>query len=305
MSEQVQKKERYNKNLLLVAIVVLAILNIGQLVLSRMSERESEEMVQSKEMELINTFAKLDTLSRQFDEKVQEIDRLGGEVDSLITIREELENEKRELIRSRNMTQERFEQLREKLEAYELMLVRKDQELARLREVNQVLLAQNTGLQEEKNQLEGKISSLSMQNEELKGQVSMAAALRAVDIRFANVSGSKVREDNEFRANRIEKLRIAFRLDDNPVAELGARRIFLRILDPEKAVIYNAAAGSGSTTVKGREIFYTLVKDILFDNSRQEVLFDYESGSEYKKGTYTIEIYSEGYLMGKESFVVK
>ena len=57
--------------------------------------------------------------------------------------------------------------------------------------------------------------------------------------------------------------------------------------------------------IDGKETFYTAAQDILFDNSGQHLTFIYEKGSAYDPGTYKMEIFTGGYLMGAVSFSVK
>jgi cell division protein ZapB len=55
----------------------------------------------------------------------------------------------------------------------------------------------------------------------------------------------------------------------------------------------------------GKEEFYTAKQQILFDNTRQKLIFDYDKGSEWQPGTYQLQIFTDDYLMGDKTFVVK
>jgi len=57
--------------------------------------------------------------------------------------------------------------------------------------------------------------------------------------------------------------------------------------------------------VDGQETFYTAQRDILFENSGQEVSFVYAKGGEYKRGLHTVELYEGGTLIGKTTFTLK
>ena len=47
------------------------------------------------------------------------------------------------------------------------------------------------------------------------------------------------------------------------------------------------------------------MQEILFDNTRQKMTLIYEKGTDYASGTYTIEVFTDGYSMGKTQFIVK
>jgi cell division protein ZapB len=57
--------------------------------------------------------------------------------------------------------------------------------------------------------------------------------------------------------------------------------------------------------LNGKEEFYTAAQEILFDNTGQKLIFTYDKGSEYTAGTYQVEIFTDGYLMGTTQFEVK
>ena len=65
------------------------------------------------------------------------------------------------------------------------------------------------------------------------------------------------------------------------------------------------ARGSGTFLLNNKEEFYTAAQEILFDNTRQKLIFFYEKGSDYATGNYSIEIITDGYKMGTVGFVVK
>ncbi|MEN7550202.1 chromosome segregation protein SMC [Rapidithrix thailandica] len=305
MSEQKTSMDN-RKILIIVVIVLLVIINGVQWYLNRSNEQKNRDLLDSKNMELVSTYAKLDSISTQLELKIEQLQELGGNVDSLLLIKEELENEKNELKRSRNLAQARYNRIKGKLEGYEVLLKKKDQEIAHLKEVNQELLDENINLKEEKNTLNDQISSLQQEKGKLQEKVSAAATLKAMNIQVAAVNKrGKEKVDSEFKQRHIDQLKVAFHLDENHLAELGTKTIMLRITDPEGSALYNVAAGSGSFSYEGSDIFYTASKDILFDNSKQPVNFMYEKGSEFKKGPYQVELYSEGVMIGKTSFIVK
>ena len=72
-----------------------------------------------------------------------------------------------------------------------------------------------------------------------------------------------------------------------------------------RQVIFDVAKGSGTFLLGGKEEFYTLAQELLFDNSKQKLSFLYDKGSDYASGNYTVDIYTDGYLMGSMQFAVK
>ena len=117
-------------------------------------------------------------------------------------------------------------------------------------------------------------------------------------------SRGKERE-SPFKNRQLEKLKVEFTIADNKVAPIEGKKIFIRVVDENGQVVFDMAKGSGSFMINNKEEFYTAQQEILFDNTRQKLTFFYNKGSEYPSGNYTIEVYTDGYLMGTASFVVK
>ena len=79
----------------------------------------------------------------------------------------------------------------------------------------------------------------------------------------------------------------------------------IRIVGPDDNVLFDVASGSGTFMFDGKEEFYTAKQEILFDNTRQKLAFDYDKGSEYVPGAYHLQVYTDDYLMGEKEFMVK
>jgi cell division protein ZapB len=266
---------------------------------------QSSDRYDSQQMELVTTYAKLDSVATQLDNKILELKYLGKDIDSLVSIKNQLEKEKRELATAKNLAQSRYNDIKDKLEIYENLLKKKDEEIARLKETADYLAVENYTLKEEKNVLNSKLSASSVRTNQLEEKLHSAATLKAINIRFIAVnSKGKEKEGTEFKAKQLSKIKVLLNIEENKLAEIGTKKIYMRLLEPEGSALYNAVAGSSSFTYLGREIFYTAMQEILFDNTKQQVSFEYDKGTEFKTGQYTVEIYSEGAMIGINTFIV-
>jgi FtsZ-binding cell division protein ZapB len=191
------------------------------------------------------------------------------------------------------------------VEGYRELLVLKDVEISELKKVNQELVVENTELKTERNKLNQTIQAAQQKEAALTEKVQIASRLAAENIAVVALNArGKARED-EFRARQVSKLQVTFNIAKNDVAPVAGKDILMRIKDENDNVLFDVARGSGTFELDGKETFYTAKQEILFDNSRQEVRFLYEKGSEYLPGAYIMELYTDGYLMGSKSFKVK
>jgi FtsZ-binding cell division protein ZapB len=254
---------------------------------------------------LMVAYAQLDSIGEEMDSKIVQIEQLGGNVEELTAVRDSLEREKEGLLEARVRSSKQIATLRNRVEGYRELLVLKDVEISELKKVNQELVVENTELKTERNKLNQTIQAAQQKEAALTEKVQIASRLAAENIAVVALNArGKARED-EFRARQVSKLQVTFNIAKNDVAPVAGKDILMRIKDENDNVLFDVARGSGTFELDGKETFYTAKQEILFDNSRQEVRFLYEKGSEYLPGAYIMELYTDGYLMGSKSFKVK
>ena len=301
---------------LILAVAIAAVL--GYLYFKE-RQKVAEKVVEVSEVnrDLMLTNTKLDSISTQLDARIAEVTALGGEVEELEALKAQLEKDKKNLIYSKNVSLKEYQ---DKIANYELALTKKDGEIQKLKEANiiltnenEVLLTEKTQLEEVKANLENTTATLkdsvfaiNTKNAELSEKVSLAAALRPMNYAVSAInSRGKERDGEEFKARRVDKIKVAFKLAENPLTKKENKTVYMRLLDPTGSVISDMATGSGTFSFAGKETVYTAKQTILFTNDGQTVDFIYDRGADYESGNYTIELFSEGYRIGQTTFAVK
>ncbi|WP_353722185.1 hypothetical protein [Dyadobacter sp. 676] len=268
--------------------------------------KKQETDLETRVKELAASEIKLDSISKQLDARILEVQNLGGDIAELQKVKASLEND-RAALRKGNASMGR------KIKEYEQFLTQKDTEIAQLREENQQLISQNEGLTQERNELQSSrqavrdsLSGVVAKNTELESKVTMAAALRARNVKvYAISSKGKVREGENVKSKRVDKVRVDFILEKNPLTATDTKTIYMRIIDPSGATISDTKTGSGVFQYNGQEQGYTISKDVTYTNNNQEVSIMYDRDAPFTSGRYTIELYSEGFSIGEGSFSVK
>ena len=238
------------------------------------------------------TYNKLESISNELELKIEEISKLGGDVEELRLAKEELEAERDKLQESSDVGWARLYKIRDKVEGYETLLREKEEEIQRLTAVNEELLSENTDLKVTQNMLSDSIQELAETSEKLGEKVALASTLKAENIKISAVNKRGREKEGEFRNRNIESLKVGFNLADNTVAPIEGKDIRIRIIEPEGNVLFDVSHGSGTFMVNGREEFYTANQEILFDNTMQQITFLYDKGSDYITGDHTVEIYA-------------
>lgn len=297
-----EKPQRNNK--LTIIIAVLAILAVGLAISLYVNYRQdkSNEFVRAQ---LDQTVIELQGIQSELDSKIIEIEQLGGDVEQLRRVREEMDTEMAELKNQNQIAWSNYKKIQNRVEGYRELLVLKDEEIAKLKVVNEELLSENINLKDEKILLSDSITFLARTTSKLEEKVGIASRLKAENIKVYAVNKRGRERDGDLRARQIDQLKIDFNIGENNVAPIAGKDILIRILEPEGNVLFDVAKGSGTFMYNGREEFFTAKQNIIFDNSKQQLVFTYEKGSEFIEGRHTVEIYTDGYIMGAESFVVK
>ncbi len=292
------------KNRLPIFLGIAAILAIV-LIFFFVQNKNLKEEVKTTQAELNQAVLQLDSIGSELDKQILEIQRLGGNIDTLLIVKAELEQEKKKLLTTNQANRNMIRSLADKVDGYQELLIMKDQEIVQLKKQNEVLLTENTTLKTEKNQLSDSISTLAQNRNELSEQVAIASQLKVTGMKIFAVNSNGKERETEFRNRHIENIKIEFTISENKVAPIEGKELLIRVIAPDNNVLFDVTRGSGSFNFEGREMFYTAKKEVLYDRNSQQVTLLYNKGSEYDLGKHTVEVYTDDYMMGKGSFVVK
>ncbi|MFM7234271.1 MAG: hypothetical protein ACKO7B_21140 [Flavobacteriales bacterium] len=148
-------------------------------------------------------------------------------------------------------------------------------------------------------ELEGELSTSREMN--AKGSVLSAGEFQNLALRERN-SGKSVDTD---RAKRTETIKSCFNIRKNTIAKPGKRVLQMAIVGPDGQVL--SGKKSGTTTVNGAQIQYSESREVEYQQADTDVCiyFTANEGFEYKEGTYKINIYESGSLIGSSTITLR
>ena len=314
-NETPEPRSNNNSRVLLWVALVLVLLGINGVLfyLNQQKGTQNEALtteVQAKDGRLQEQIKQYEALKADFERQSQELQALGLSNDSLES---KIAGVNADLLRLRSFKagsfslaqQNLFKQRAQNLEG---QLRKKDDDMSQLKKDNETLYTETRTLKTKQNKLADTVSTVVRANKELAEKVTVASRLLADNIHVAIItSRNKEKDDDkeEFKAKKVEKLKITANLARNDVSPKETKAIYLRVLEPDGAALYNLSTGGGTFTVDGQEAFYTQKQDVVYDNTKQKLEFVYAKGAEYKKGLHTVELYESGQLMGKTTFTLK
>ena len=310
--ENTPQKSKTNGALLAALIIMTGLAGVASyLYFDEKKVAENQEVTISERVEeLSTTRVKLDSISTALDAKIAEVQKLGGDVSELEKVKAQLNEDKASLKRGNRISLAKYEA---KIKQYEAFLVEKDTLISNLQRENvtlatnvKVLDEENTGLKTERQKLADSVTTVVSKNEELSSKVTRAAALKAQNVKvFAVNSKGKVKEDDSYKAKRLDKIKLVYTLLDNPLTKEEPKDVYVRVLDPSGAVVSDMANGSGTFSVDGNETIYTTKQTVNYTNTGKNVELLYTRGIPYKAGKYTVELYSEGFRIGQGEFAIR
>lgn len=172
----------------------------------------------------------------------------------------------------------------------------------------------NTSIEEEKRQitdvldkvnvqvkgLEGNVQKLGEENKVLTEKVNLASAFIATGIKLSPVTVKNNKEQETNQSRKVSKLVVSFNVQNN-VAEYPGTDIFVTITQPDGKILKNEDVWETSpiSLQNGNRVYYT--RRVHFDYNKGEskqLLFSLDA-DEYMPGTYTMQLYHNGYQIGQ------
>jgi cell division protein ZapB len=263
---------------------------------------KNEEIRTKQQNELDELYLDLDSVSNVLNDKILTISQLGGDIDSLLILKENIELEKREF-RSRAYAQ--INRLQGKVEGYRELLIAQDEEIEKLKKLNEQLYEENKEQKVEINNLNSTISTINRSNKKLEEQIEVAGRLEIKDIQVKGIYRNGSEKLNSFKERSLSKINLEFTVLENSLSKIQVIGIYLRIMKPSGQVLYDISKGSGSFTYEKREMFYSIKDEILIDKSEMKYNLEYIKSEDLDKGTYKVILYTNDYEIGRSEFIIK
>ena len=286
-----------NKKGLIVTLIIVLVIGLGAvsflLFRSHTANQEMQQLFEVEKEELENEYSSFAT---QYDELQIKINN-----DSLY---EKLEQEK---LRTPRLL-EKLRQVKS-TNAAEIMRLRKELKTVRavmrtyiiqidsLNRVNQQLASENQTVKKKYSEATQQISSLSEEKKSLNEKVTLASQLDATHI---TITPTNKRGKKTTRIKRITRFDIGFTIVKNITAQTGQRAIYVRITKPNQEVLTKSA--SNTFPYEDRNIAYSIKKYIEYTGEEQNVMVYWDVEEFLQAGTYRVDIFADGNLIGSQSF---
>ncbi|HMQ07272.1 MAG TPA: hypothetical protein PKC30_08220 [Saprospiraceae bacterium] len=250
-------------------------------------------------------------LNDLIDSQKKELASQKEKINELIWTKRELNKAKEEIKNLNSMASGYVTQIN-KLKEENLMLAESNRSLTDEKEMLssnfEMQLKLNKELEEVAQTLEGEKKRLATSNESLSGKVDIANAIK---INWMHVEGYEYKKNGELKRNSkakdIEVLRTCIKTETNLVTDPGPKDFYVRLITDNGETIAKESDGSGILWNKldDTQIRYTYSGKVDYRNQDTEACLDWVVSDPLPKGPYDIEIYNNGFLVGKGNFRLK
>ena len=163
-------------------------------------------------------------------------------------------------------------------------------------------------LEEAKKVLASEKERLSDNNVVLSTKVDMANAIK---INYLDVQGFQIKDNGDLKkkskAKDIQMLRTCIKTESNYVTPAGKKDFYIRLINPigETVAIESNGGGILLNKLDDTQVRYTYSASMEYNNEDTEACLDWTLSDPISKGEYDIEIYNNGFLVGKGNFKLK
>ncbi len=254
-------------------------------------------------------------LERQFHDlsdtltmKSGELEQFRGktaDLDKAITAKQnEIDKSKKELaaLFSKNkLTQGELNKAERMIADYKSSIEQMSAKVDELTKQNQSLMASNDKLNTDLSLEKSTTSKLTEQNTGLSKKVEVGSLLPIAKV---DVEAIKKRNNGKEvavkRVKAAESLKISFETGANKVLDPGPLSLYVRVINPKGETISVADQGSGTllSATTPEPVKYTKKADFEYDQNNKKVVV-YWSQEIKTAGTYKVEIYQNGYVVGQ------
>ncbi len=165
--------------------------------------------------------------------------------------------------------------------------------------LNKKLINENVSFRKEISSANLRAEMAEEKAAELDNKVKVGSVLRARDIRLAALNE---RSKPVSRIKNAARLRVDFVLAANELAVPGDKAIYLRIISPDGYVL--TTESMPTFEFEGERLTYSAMREVDYQNQDLEVGI-YFNSTGFAAGTYQMELYAEGRLIGQAQVVMK
>jgi putative NADH-flavin reductase len=289
-----------------IGVLAFAVLGLGGYML--VDKNKTGEIIEKQQTQIAQVIDEKSEIQKSFDESLVRLDsmsntnadlnnKLEGKTKEISKAKSEI----RSILNKRNATTVELSRAKELIASLNETITSMQQDVARLTQENQTLTQEKVVLIQEKEKLSTDLAATTVIKEDLTKKVEVASTLNASNIAITPVNIRKnEKEKVTSTAKRVDKLVISFDVN-NRIAEPGTTDLYVLVTGPDGKLISEETLGSGTFTTReeGDKLYTTKLPVTLETATKKTVEFAFTPGADFMQGSYKIQIYQNGFMIGE------
>lgn len=290
------QKPKSNKGLTILLIIVIVALGSTIAVLV---SKINQQKVAAVEVQTILEGEK-ENLQKELTDLIGEYDNLKGNNDTLNKQIGEQQEKIKKILRIQASNVELIGKYKKELSTLREVLKSYIAQVDSLNTRNQQLVSENVQVKTNLEQARSENTKISQEKDQLNTQVQKAAVITTSNIVITPLDK---RGKEASRISKTLKLKVCFTLRENAIAQPGNKDVYIRITNPAGSVI--AYSETEVFNFEGQSIVYSAKRQIEYENKDIDVCIFWDNNNQLTIGEYTIDIFTEGNLIGSTKFSMK
>lgn len=166
--------------------------------------------------------------------------------------------------------------------------------------LNKKLIRENVGFRKEISSANLRAEMAEEKAAELDNKVRIGAVLRARSISMIALNANS-REVS--RIKNAARLRVDFTLSANELAAPGKKTVYVRITSPDGYVLTTEAMPTFE--FEGERLSYSAQREVEYDNTKDLDVGIFYTSAGFTAGTYKVQLYCEGRLIGQAEIAMR
>lgn len=288
---------------LAVLLLIAVIAGIATFTSQKNHNQELEESIE--ELKLNNEQLKLATevnaISVEFDQYEDQARRIAN--DSVLSkynaAKNKIDRLTKELANEKNLSRKRIAELQNEITTLRGLLRHYIAQIDSLGRENAGLRAENAEIRSQNQELNSQVQAVTQRADNLSQRMSLAEKLNVTGVSLVALKkGGKV----EKNVTKAKQLKVTFTIPQNNSTPVGAKTIYLRLTNPEGALLGNG----GSFSFEGGSVACTARKTIEYSGDEiSGITIYWDVNTTLTPGDYTVELFTDGYRLTSRRFTLK
>jgi myosin heavy subunit len=310
--ETTQQKELSKKQRVagLTAIIVLLVVS-GAAIYFVNKQNTENKTITAQKAQLEQEYK---SLNASLDQKTAELEEFRGknaELDKAINEKQaDIDKQKERiesLLKKGSFTESELKKTKGLIAQYETSITDLKAQVDRLVMENQQLASMNAQLG---NELTFERNVTAEQQQKIAGlskKVEIGSLLHLENMQVEAIKEKpNGKERSVKRVKAADGIKISFETGENKVLDPGTLNLYVRVINPKGETISVANQGSGTIASKdkaGEVVPYSRAADIDYDQNNKKVAVYWNQHID-QPGTYQVEVYQDGHLIGRDDLAL-